>query len=80
MKLVIEQSGVKRVLEGSFMLCISRADAEHLRKQLLQCCSEEHHFGWVSIAGREVGTPNTEPLPWAAPHRIPIRFERPVDA
>jgi len=65
MKIIIEQDGVKRVLEGSFLLCISRADAKHLRHQLLQCTSEEHNYGWVGIAARASGVPDTQPMPWA---------------
>lgn len=64
MKIIINQDGIKRSLEGPFEICLSKDDLQ----TLLSCLrhhEDSHVYGWIVIQDNTVrSTPNSDPIPW----------------
>ena len=63
MKLIISQDGIKREIEGSFDICLSKDDATSLVRKLQ---AFEPAYGWLKIFSdfKDHGGENTRPLKW----------------
>lgn len=67
MKLVIEHSQTKRVIEGAFDICGSRADLAALAEQIrARLADESWAYGWMTVYPTPRKQSNTPPLPWDA--------------
>lgn len=67
MKLVIEQDGIKRALEGPFEVCLSKQDAQAIIRCLREAADSQAFYGWVLIHDCNVKRcSDTAPIPWSA--------------
>lgn len=67
MKLVIEHSKTKRVIDGAFGVCGSREDLAALAEQVkARLADESWSYGWVSIHPALPLRSNTTPKTWDA--------------
>lgn len=65
MKVIIEQDGVKRQIEGPFWMCVSNRDAQHIIDALQKLLNEGIAYGWLPIT--ELPPPSmssTSPQGW----------------
>lgn len=68
MKIVISHGKTKRKIEGSFELCLSKADLEDLSLQIRQEVArrerDQTSYGWFTIRDEPKTLINTPPKDW----------------
>ncbi len=65
MKLVIEYSHTKRVINGAFNMCASAKDLERIKLAIDRALAKEHTYGWIEVLDNDQETiANTQPKPW----------------
>lgn len=63
MKVIIAASGVKREIDGPFLICCSAEDLRRIRSLVDAAIENGHCYGWVSIHD-EAQVNSGNPLPW----------------
>lgn len=67
MKIVIEHSQTKRLIDGTFGICASREDLESLARQIkARLADEQWVYGWMSVHPEPKPIANTYPKAWDA--------------
>ncbi len=65
MNVVISQGNKKRILEGSFSICINKRDLRAIIDQLKRSDTEGFHYGWITIYPHVEVVVDTPPEPWS---------------
>lgn len=67
LKVIVNQDGVKRQIDGAFEIYVDQHSLRVLRDRLYSIGVEEWSYGWIPIFETpEIDShPNTPPKPWA---------------